>query len=870
MFTFGRLFGLLFLSFGLTRLHAEETSHHWQLTLAYHGEELELVKASVISPDVRTVRSPGLEGAPLRIPYIVEWLDGAGRVVHTAPTELPLGRRTIHLSTGLQPHDVSIAQEGVMVIRLAGPDTDTDIRSLRLMRLGESPSTGSSALAAMGVPAAFTATERRLPFGPFANAVDPSAAGPIAVTRIKNAGPDADRFVLVIENDGFTQADLNTGRYQTECERIVAYMRTNWPWSGYDTAYNVYRIDIESNESGVDYEDASPTNGGHTVDNYLDTQFWRGGTQRCIYPTADGELRAIEAADRMVGVGVWHEIIILANSTLRGGCASSFAAMSLVSDVDDTAVHELGHSFANLRDEYDYGSSETNCYDTWDVNIDCNEWINSPKWSAWLTPGVPLPTPDLPEYDHVIGAFEGAFHQAKGYVRPRRTCRMRAGYKPFCEICAEAHIVQFVSFAGLTASNAPNRGLINIPIDGERTFRVSPHPYGHMRFQWRRNKQPLSFMTNNSFRLVGSSMGFGTHTLDVVVAHSTPHVRQHTLTTNIEWTVRLAFPSPYTNMAVAGTFNGWNTRATNLQMYGNNLWIGEMTFRHVYGAQFKFAANSGWTTNWGDASQGRLAVPISDIADRGVANNIRFDTALNGRYRFTFNDATRAYRVDRLGGSGKSVNWAGNAYHWPPNGSLTYTNDLWVNFETWPAGHAESAEVVYTTNNSEWIWAPMTQGPIRGNNDSWYVNLGNHGPGTSVRYACVVVDGNGAESWANNGGRNYEANVNGEPTIKWVGNIHHYPPDADWKGQEIWVNADTWPIGAGIRATLLYSLSGGNSWTNVEMKVEVKGNNNHWYVKLPAFGPGVQIHYAVKLEDANGIITLDDNRGRYYIATARP
>ena len=122
--------------------------------------------------------------------------------------------------------------------------------------------------------------------------------------------------------------------------------------------------------------------------------------------------------------------------------------------------------------------------------------------------------------------------------------------------------------------------------------------------------------------------------------------------------------------------------------------------------------------------------------------------------------------IDNRGGANysvtvkaSSVQWLGNVYNWPANGSITAANDIWVNGETWPKGAATELLFVYSTDGVNWLGRFMTKAGAAGNNDWWNVNVGKFPAGTTVRYAIRAKDANGKEIWANNNGANFTATV---------------------------------------------------------------------------------------------------------------
>ncbi|MBN1510878.1 MAG: hypothetical protein JXB13_02600, partial [Phycisphaerae bacterium] len=99
-------------------------------------------------------------------------------------------------------------------------------------------------------------------------------------------------------------------------------------------------------------------------------------------------------------------------------------------------------------------------------------------------------------------------------------------------------------------------------------------------------------------------------------------------------------------MCVAASFNGWAPSLTNMCLVADYTWRWDAAFTNLSGVEFKFAANGGWTTNWGDNDQSDTNVPFSGSGESYGAN-IRADT-LTGSYRFMFNEQTLAYSLEAI------------------------------------------------------------------------------------------------------------------------------------------------------------------------------------------------------------------------------
>ena len=138
-----------------------------------------------------------------------------------------------------------------------------------------------------------------------------------------------------------------------------------------------------------------------------------------------------------------------------------------------------------------------------------------------------------------------------------------------------------------------------------------------------------------------------------------------------------AYTSPYGSMAVAGTFNSWNT-TPNLTLAADNVWVGTQTLSSASG-EFKFTANNAWANNWGgNALIARVPAAASAPAPGGA--NLKFAGLTPGAYRFTFNDSTLEFRVEWAGVSPLPLPSITNLYvvgdfnGWTPSGASQLTN----------------------------------------------------------------------------------------------------------------------------------------------------------------------------------------------------
>jgi hypothetical protein len=111
-------------------------------------------------------------------------------------------------------------------------------------------------------------------------------------------------------------------------------------------------------------------------------------------------------------------LIVVANSTKYGGAGGSVSVNSVHPSGPAIPVHEVGHSFAALADEYESAGAIYSGSHRSQANVD--SLSATPKWGHWIEPGTPLPTPDTSAYSSTVGAFEGARnHEFANYTQSR-------------------------------------------------------------------------------------------------------------------------------------------------------------------------------------------------------------------------------------------------------------------------------------------------------------------------------------------------------------------------------------------------------------------------------------------------------------------
>ena len=148
--------------------------------------------------------------------------------------------------------------------------------------------------------------------------------------------------------------------------------------------------------------------------------------------------------DWLAGIPYEH-IIVLVNSGRYGG-GGIFNSYNLTTThhakYRPVVVHEFGHSFCGLGDEYAYDIEEVPMYpkdiEPWEPNL--TTLVDFPsKWQDLVDKKTPVPTPLTVQYKDKVGVYQGAGYNLKDVYRPCQDCRMRTNEHPvFCPVCQRA------------------------------------------------------------------------------------------------------------------------------------------------------------------------------------------------------------------------------------------------------------------------------------------------------------------------------------------------------------------------------------------------------------------------------------------------
>jgi hypothetical protein len=284
-----------------------------------------------------------------------------------------------------------------------------------------------------------------LEFDPSSIFIDRSRLKENPAADIQIHGVPAGKVDLAFIAEGYIASEKD--KFFADAKRFTDSLFAIPPYDRRRKDFNVRAVFLESGESGTDFSGK-----GIFKNTALNSGFYTFGTDRYL---TTPDMKSIRDA-------VWNipcdAIFVLVNSEVYGGGGMyNFYAIG-TADNERTIqvfVHEFGHSFAGLADEY--FSSETSYndfynirFEPWEPNITTLVDFDR-KWKDLLPVGTPVPTPSEAPYSDKVGVFEGGGYLAKGIYRPMDHCMMR-DLKPFCPVCSRA-ILRMIDF--LSDSKSP-------------------------------------------------------------------------------------------------------------------------------------------------------------------------------------------------------------------------------------------------------------------------------------------------------------------------------------------------------------------------------------------------------------------------------
>ncbi len=232
------------------------------------------------------------------------------------------------------------------------------------------------------------------------------------VDSIRWQGPSEKRINLVILGDGYQVDELP--KFADDAWSFSEELFNQPPFREYVDYFNVVSIRVPSNESGAARDPSE------LIDNIFGSTFNFSGIERLLVPTRTSNVISVLANN----FPDYDQVVVLVNDSKYGGSGGWLATSSTHSSANEIAIHEIGHSFANLADEYYAGDqfARERPNMTSQNNPDLVKWKN---WVGFMGVGV---------YQHCCDG------NSELWYKPHNNCKMQALNRPFCPVCVETFV----------------------------------------------------------------------------------------------------------------------------------------------------------------------------------------------------------------------------------------------------------------------------------------------------------------------------------------------------------------------------------------------------------------------------------------------
>jgi hypothetical protein len=422
-------------------------------------------------------------------------------------------------------------------------------------------------------------------------------------TQVRSLGTpsvsSANRVDFLVMGDGYTAGQ--SAKFSADASAVASQFFSISPYSTYRNYFKLRTLFTPSLQAGADHPpyDSSCAVGdptcctdpvmqidplqGQIVDTAFDDTFCFNGIHRLLVPDY-GKVLAAAAS-----VPDWESILLVVNDPTYGGSGAQVAAvLSMNSAAPLIAQHEYGHSFVGLADEYDFAypgfppCSDLSGAQPCEPNVTDVTARALIKWSPWILPGTPIPTPNNSAYAGIVGLFRGARYQATGMYRPGYSCIMRFLGEPFCQVPSQAFVLRL--YEGRPGSPAisliepgspsPSGAVVSLTHPATQVFKAGilrPAGGPPVGITWLVDGKPVPGAANSSFTYVTQGNALGVRHVTLLVRDVTPLVHPamagNALQDKYVWKVII---NTRVTSASAAALDGWVRESAEIDESGGS------------------------------------------------------------------------------------------------------------------------------------------------------------------------------------------------------------------------------------------------------------------------------------------------------------
>jgi hypothetical protein len=219
---------------------------------------------------------------------------------------------------------------------------------------------------------------------------------------------------------------------------------------------------------------------------------------------------------------------VTVNDTQYGGGGGRYAVYAGGNAASlEVALHEVGHSFAGLADEYDYGGATARYKGSEPTEPDVTTDPAGAKWAHWIgyeQPGI-----------GTIGVYEGGYYHQFGIYRPSLDSKMRSLNQPFDAIAREQIILKIYDYVDPIDAHTDNSAAL---INRDSVF-VNVIDPAVIKVRWSVDGKTIQDGGVYAFDLSNEGYGLGRFNVTALAYDNTDWVKTNLdkLRESVTWTV---------------------------------------------------------------------------------------------------------------------------------------------------------------------------------------------------------------------------------------------------------------------------------------------------------------------------------------------
>ncbi len=288
----------------------------------------------------------------------------------------------------------------------------------------------------------FTDTLMLIPVSPNGKEIVKATPPPFTVDTILYNKAPQNAIDIVVIGEGFRTEEMD--KFANESRALAKTLFSSKVFSKNNESINVYAVQSPSLESGADNPKKD-----EWINSYFDASF------NTLYSERYLMVKDIRKVRDVASLVPYDQIYILVNTEKYGG-GGIYNFYSICSAYgranEQVLIHEFGHGFGALADEYYYDDDFLTDYidqsrEPWQKNITTLVDFDQ-KWADMLKKKTPVPTPAARAKKYPLGVFEGAAYVSKGVYRSSLDCRMKSNTaEDFCPVCERAiqEVIDFLT-----------------------------------------------------------------------------------------------------------------------------------------------------------------------------------------------------------------------------------------------------------------------------------------------------------------------------------------------------------------------------------------------------------------------------------------